>query len=110
MSALAPRTDLLRVRRHLSKVPEPDVTHPCRWLVDPLNGYRCRSYWSDRATLPTAEIGCVQLFSSCHALLGSGRLYSCTTLTKNARQPRPNAANHDMLSLKYWDNVPSPYS
>jgi hypothetical protein len=27
---------------------------------------------------------------------------------KIARQPRPNAANHDMLSLKHQDNVPSP--
>src|SRR6266702_7878494 len=36
---------------------------------------RCRSHWSGRATLLAAEIGRVQLFSSCHALLGSEHPY-----------------------------------
>jgi hypothetical protein len=78
----------------------------CRRLMDPLNylPVPVTLVWSRNA----AEIGRVQLFSTCHALLGSGRLYSCTTSAKIAHQPRPNAANHDMLSLKHWDNVPSP--
>src|ERR1700754_2603249 len=85
--------------RQVRKVLEPDVTQSFvagSWTRS--IGCRCRSRWSGRATLPTAEIGRVQLFSSCHALLGSGRLYSCTTSAKIEGQLRPNAANQAMLS------------
>jgi hypothetical protein len=34
-----------------------------------------------------------ELFSSCHARLGSGHQYCCTILAKIEGQPRPNAAN-----------------
>src|SRR5258705_9395733 len=75
-SALLRSADIADRVRQVRKVPEPDVTQSFvagSWTRS--ISCRCRSHWSGRATLLAAEIGRVQLFSSCHALLGSEHPY-----------------------------------
>jgi hypothetical protein len=99
MSAVAPKAAEKRKSRHVTVGPQKRMSHS---VLSPAYGPALISSRSDRAYLVKScnaprcrnpAHTAIELFSSCHARLGSGRQYCCTILAKIEVQPRPNAAN-----------------